>query len=96
MKIHNSNTSNSHALRPKNLLDLANWLAEKIQAHHCKKTLQLQVHHLRNLDHYMRLDMGIDEGALFAKNPKIDHADYSGSMVVDEQQSAGPTGNLMH
>jgi uncharacterized protein YjiS (DUF1127 family) len=47
------------------------WLKSEYEHHHQKQVEKLQVSHLRELDHHMLSDIGVDLRALYSSHPEI-------------------------
>jgi hypothetical protein len=66
------NSNQYHSKSATILVNATHWVAEIVEHHHQHKVQMLHVIHLRNLDHHILADMGIDEKALFESHPHIE------------------------
>jgi hypothetical protein len=61
-----------HLVSVKTIANVSHWLTDKIYALQSEGAVDLQIKHLRELDHHILWDMGINRGALFDRTPKIE------------------------
>ncbi len=56
--------------------DVSHWVKDKVHALRNDSATDIQIKHLRGLDHHMLRDMGIDQAALYDPSPKIEKISY--------------------
>jgi hypothetical protein len=75
-----------HVSPVKAIADISHWVTDKIAAIHSESAVHLQVKHLRELDHHILWDMGINRAALYDFSPKIEKFHFDGELP-DEDDS---------
>jgi hypothetical protein len=68
----------------KSISGASHWLTKKFTGHH-QNALDLQIKHLRELDHHMLWDMGIDRAALYDRSPKIEKFHFDVELSEEDE-----------